>query len=191
MNYYEILGVERNADENIIKKQYHKLAKEHHPDKTKGDVYKQEKFIQIQTAYSTLSNKERRYAYDMTFDEEQMFENIASFFSFNEPSYETKVHRESETITELMISLEDYCKGVNTTIKINEIVKCVLCDETGIDDYKNNTLSCSSCNGLGIDKNIPLFACGMCNGRGFAIINNVKCKECKGLGNIEKQSQKK
>ena len=192
MDYYEILGVQRNADGSIIKKQYHKLAKEYHPDKTKGDVHKQEKFIEIQTAYSTLSDKDKRYVYDMTCGEDQIFENIASFFSFTNPQQTTHTYNnKAEPIKDVPISLEEYCKGVEKEFEIDEIIKCSSCDETGIHDYKNNIRSCTACNSLGFDMNIPLFACGMCNGRCFTIVNNVKCKDCKGFGNIEKQTIKR
>lgn len=190
MNYYDVLGVGRDADAVTIKKQYHKLAKEYHPDKTKGDKNKQDTFIEIQTAYSTLSDKDKRYIYDMTgaSGEDEMFEkfqdNFASFFTtFATPP-------PPELIRDLKISLEDYCNGATKHIQIDEILKCSTCDETGIDDYKNNIRSCSACNSLGVDMNIPLFACGMCNGRGFTVTNNVRCKICKGEGHYEATSVK-
>ena len=186
MNYYDILGVERNADPVTIKKQYHKLAKEYHPDKTKGDKSKQETFIEIQTAYTTLSDQDKRYIYDMTgaTGEDEMFDNFTSFFTtFTAPP-------PPEPIRELKISLEDYCNGATKHIQIDEIIKCSACNETGIDDYKNNIRSCLACNSMGFDLNIPLFACGMCNGRGFSVVNNIRCKTCKGEGQYEVTSVK-
>lgn len=187
MNYYDVLGVGRDADAVAIKKQYHKLAKEYHPDKTKGDKSKQDTFIEIQTAYTTLSDKDKRYIYDMTgaTGEDEMFENFASFFTtFTAPP------PPPEPIRELKISLEDYCNGAMKHIQVDEILKCDMCDETGIDDYKNNIRSCSACNSMGFDLNIPLFACGMCNGRGFTVTNNIRCKTCKGEGQYEATSVK-
>jgi len=191
MDYYEILGVQKNADASIIKKQYHKLAKEYHPDKTKGDIHKQDKFIEIQTAYATLSDRDKRYVYDMTGGEDEIFENIASFFSFTTPQHDLHARAKPDSIKDVQISLDEYCNGVEKEFEIDEIIKCSSCDETGVHDYKNNIRSCTACNSLGFDMNIPLFACGMCNGRGFTIVNNVKCSLCKGVGNIEKHTIKR
>ena len=188
MNFYEVLGVGRDADAVAIKKQYHRLAKEYHPDKTKGDKNKQDTFIEIQTAYATLSDKDKRYIYDITggteaSGQDEMFENFASFFTFTAPP-------PSDPIREVKISVEEYCNGATKHIKIDEIHKCSACNETGVDDYKNNIRSCSACNSMGFDLNIPVFACGMCTGRGFTVINNVRCKTCKGVGEYEATSVK-
>jgi curved DNA-binding protein len=64
MDYYEILGVDRNADQTAIKKAYRKLALKYHPDKTKGDKEAEEKFKQISEAYAVLSNEQKRKQYD-------------------------------------------------------------------------------------------------------------------------------
>lgn len=63
-DYYEILGVERGADEKAIKKAYKRLAMKYHPDRTKGDKTSEEKFKEINEAYEILSDKEKRAAYD-------------------------------------------------------------------------------------------------------------------------------
>ena len=64
MDYYEILGVDRKADQASIKKAYRKLALKYHPDKTKGDKSLEEKFKQISEAYAVLSDEEKRQQYD-------------------------------------------------------------------------------------------------------------------------------
>ncbi|MCA1766150.1 MAG: J domain-containing protein [Desulfobulbaceae bacterium] len=64
MDYYEILGVDRNADQAVIKKAYRKLALKYHPDKTKGDKESEEKFKQISEAYAVLSDEQKRKQYD-------------------------------------------------------------------------------------------------------------------------------
>ena len=63
-DYYDVLGVERGADEKAIKRAYKKLAMQYHPDRTKGDKAKEEKFKEIQEAYEILGDKEKRAAYD-------------------------------------------------------------------------------------------------------------------------------
>jgi DnaJ-class molecular chaperone len=64
MNPYEILGVEKNADDTTIKKAYHKLVMKHHPDKNPGDKAAEEKFKQINNAFDTLKDPQKRAAYD-------------------------------------------------------------------------------------------------------------------------------
>jgi len=188
MDYYTLLGVEKNSDYAQIKKQYYKLAKEFHPDKTKGDMQKQDTFIKLQAAYATLSNKEKRYMYDMTNSDDEILENIASFFSFhttNNTFDKNEYQDPPNPIIEVKITLEEYCKGVKRHILVDEILKCNACNETGIEDCKQNIKSCPSCNSMGFDVNIPIFACGTCNGRGFNVVNYIKCKKCKGQGIIE------
>lgn len=63
-DYYEILGISRNADENMIKKAYRKLAKKYHPDTNAGNVQAEQKFKEITEAYTILSNPEKRKLYD-------------------------------------------------------------------------------------------------------------------------------
>ena len=63
-DYYDVLGVERGVDEKAIKRAYKKLAMQYHPDRTKGDKAKEEKFKEIQEAYEILGDKEKRAAYD-------------------------------------------------------------------------------------------------------------------------------
>ena len=63
-DYYQILGVDRNADESEIKKSYRKLSKEHHPDLNPNNTESEEKFKSIAEAYSVLSDKEKKINYD-------------------------------------------------------------------------------------------------------------------------------
>lgn len=65
MDYYKILGVNKDADENEIKKAYRKLAIKYHPDKNLGNKEAEEKFKEINEAYEVLSDKDKRSKYDM------------------------------------------------------------------------------------------------------------------------------
>ena len=69
-DYYDILGVSRDADEDTIRKTYRKLAHKYHPDKTGGDKAAEEKFKKINEAYGVLKNKEKRSHYDRFGSEE-------------------------------------------------------------------------------------------------------------------------
>jgi curved DNA-binding protein len=84
MDYYEILGVDRKADQAVIKKAYRKLALKYHPDKTKGDKGAEEKFKEVSEAYAVLSDAEKRQQYDtygaegfqQRFSQEDIFRNV-------------------------------------------------------------------------------------------------------------------
>ena len=65
MDYYKILGINKDADENEIKKAYRKLAIKYHPDKNLGNKEAEEKFKEINEAYEVLSDKDKRSKYDM------------------------------------------------------------------------------------------------------------------------------
>ena len=181
MNYYDLLNVSKDADNNQIKKQYYKLAKEYHPDKTKGDKDKESKFIQIQKAYYTLIDEDKRKSYNMTMYEDELFNNIASFFTYD---YGTKQNEEKKTSKNdfhiIHIDIPEYLNGIQRTEKVSSEKLCEVCNQTGIKDYKVNTRRCEYCNGTGLDLNIPLFACGICNGKCVNIINYIPCEVCEG-----------
>jgi DnaJ-class molecular chaperone len=82
-NYYSILGVEKNASEEDIKKSYKKLALQYHPDKNPGNDIAVEKFKEVAEAYSVLSNKEKRNQYDMMGVVDENFMGEDPFFVFN------------------------------------------------------------------------------------------------------------
>ena len=181
-DYYYVLGLDnKNCSAEDIKRQYHKLAKEFHPDRTRGDKVKEKKFIEIRQAYDTLSNTEQRSMYDMTSNDDEMFENFAHLFSF----IPTGGNEEKKQPVLIDVDVDEYLHGVIKEVSVQQSEPCVTCNETGIHDYQNNVRACTTCHSLGIDLNIPLFACGMCAGRGFTVIDNIHCKKCRGQGQNE------
>lgn len=179
MNYYELLQVSKDANSNEIKKQYYKLAKEYHPDKTSGDKDKNSKFIEIQQAYNVLIDETKRRVYDSSMYEDELFENIAQFFSYDYVNVDAP-KRSKEVCETLHISIPEYLNGINRKQCVKRERECETCNKTGIKDYKHNTRRCSYCNGTGLDLNIPIFACGVCNGKCINVINDIPCDNCQG-----------
>ena len=84
MDYYKILDVDINSSTEQIKKHYYKLAKKYHPDKTKNDTFKLEKFKYLSEAYSILSNPKKRFIYDINYK----YNIDLDKFSISENDYE-------------------------------------------------------------------------------------------------------
>lgn len=114
MSYYQTLGINKNATPDEIKKAYRKLANQHHPDKG-GDV---SKFQEIQTAYDTLSDPQKKMKYDMGGNGEGIHININDPFSFF--NFGGAFHRRAPIFTvTLVVSLEQVANGSTETIRIN------------------------------------------------------------------------
>lgn len=184
MEYYNILGVKKDASPDEIKKAYKKLVITHHPDKG-GD---EKKMQEIQNAYNVLSDPEKRHNYDTSGNEnnngfgfrrgpnpEDIF---AHFFGggrmppgFGGNPRNSPVRR-NDIITSYEISLRDAFKGIKKTVKIK--TKCYHFDKL---------ISCNKCQGMGTIKNIV-------NKGGFKQIFESKCQHCKGscYENLDKAS---
>jgi len=205
-DYYKILGVERGASEEEIKKAYRKLAHKYHPDKPEGD---EEKFKEINEAYQILGNKEKRSQYDrfgrvfsgggspyggegfggvnwgnfggadgFRFDED-MFDlgDILENIFVNFGGPRRQTYTQGSDIEMMMeISLEDAFRGVKSQITFKTKIKC------------------ESCNGFGYDKKEGFSNCTRCQGRGeikeekktfFGHFAQVKaCPDCRGRGEV-------
>lgn len=207
-DYYKILGVEKNASSEEIKKAFYRLAHKYHPDKG-GDP---EKFKEINEAYQVLSNKEKRAQYDRfgtTFDDGafrkegfpfdfdfssfgatdfgDLFENIFEGFPFKKRTGK----RGKDIVVDVEISLDEAFSGVQKQIKIQKYVICPYCQGTGAEKGTEfNT--CPSCRGEGrVEEVRRIFLgsftqtsiCPQCDGEGK--IAKKKCRECNGEGRIK------
>ena len=191
MNPYEILGVDKSASTDEIKKAYRKLSKEHHPDKGGNE----EKFKDIAAAYDILSDPQKKQNYDAFGDAKgnpnpfggggfSGFDDfVNSFFSGGRRQPQTK--RGSNTGVHVQMSLLDILKGASKKITYTRNDKCDSCAGSGGTDSKN----CGTCNGSGQytqATNTPfgymqqVMVCPTCAGSG-KIIKNA-CNKCKGSG---------
>jgi molecular chaperone DnaJ len=201
-DYYSILGVSRNASQEEIKKAFRRLARKYHPDLNPQDKSAEEKFKEINEAYSCLSDPERRANYDrygtaegptgngfgfetytnFTDIFEDIFEGFFGSFGFkkNKP---TKGHDLRYDIT---ITLEEAAFGVEKTIKFPRWEICTTCGGSGIKPG-SSPITCSSCGGSGyIRYNQGFFSvsktCSKCGGTGRIIKD--PCIDCNGTGKV-------
>ncbi|NSX83834.1 DnaJ domain-containing protein, partial [Wolbachia endosymbiont of Atemnus politus] len=147
-DYYELLGVDRNASIDEIKKAYKKLALKYHPDSNRGNKEAEEKFKEIAAAYEVLSNSEKRAGYDRYghegasggFDFNQTAGDFSDIFTdfFGGGFGRSRAKRSSMVGTpglnlryNLEITLEDAFKGIQVPIHYITNVKCDTCQGTG------------------------------------------------------------
>ena len=209
-DYYDVLGVERGADEKAIKRAYKKLAMQYHPDRTKGDKAKEEKFKEIQEAYEILGDKEKRAAYDQyghaAFEQGGMggggfgggfsgtdFGDIfgdmfGDIFGGGGRSRQ-RVVRGEDLRYDIQITLEEAVKGTTKDIQINTLAHCDSCDGTGA-EKGSKVETCPSCHGSGrIRRQQGFFVteavCPTCHGSGKKI--EKPCKSCHGEGRVHKK----
>ena len=207
-DYYEVLGLQKGADEKEIKRAYKRLAMKYHPDRTKGDKESEEKFKEINEAYEVLADKEKRATYDQF--GHAAFENggagAGGFGGFSGADFgdifgdmfgdifgggrgRQRVVRGEDLRYDIEITLEEAVRGVKKDIQINTLVQCDHCHGSGAEkDSKVET--CPTCHGAGrIRRQQGFFvteqACPHCHGSGKRI--EKPCKKCHGDGRVHKK----
>lgn len=210
-DYYNILGLDRNATKDDIKKAYRKLAMRYHPDKNPGDKEKEDKFKDVSEAYSVLSNDDKKSNYDRFGSVDGNDFNMNDFmgginfedifgggfdFGFGNPfnswgSSNQRVKKGNDLKVKVSISLIDVRDGLNKTFKYKRKVKCKSCDGFG-----GESQVCSVCNGNGSVRKTrrtvmgvmtTLVDCESCSGSGHIITN--QCNECYGIGTVEETTE--
>lgn len=200
-DYYELLGVKKDASQQEIKKAYRKLARKYHPDVNPGDKASEQKFKEINEAYEILGDAKKREQYDQF--GKAGFEGVHGFDGFDARGFEGGFggaedifsdflggfqQRErpaagADLITALSISLEEAYKGVTKTISLRREVTCTQCGGSGAEESQ----ICSTCKGSGAIRQGRGFfnmsqPCPSCGGRGKIITK--ACKACGGNGSI-------
>ncbi len=212
-DYYKILGVERNASADDLKKAYRKLAMKYHPDKNPNDKEAEKKFKEINAAYDVLKDDKKRQTYDQfgeaglnggfgggrngggnPFDFSGGFSDIfedlfGNFAGGNRQRKASNNNRGSDLRYNLEISLEEAFRGENKQIKINTLATCDSCNGSGSEGKKEKE-TCPTCGGSGRIRTSQGFftverTCGTCGGTGSIIKN--PCKKCGGEGRIRKE----
>lgn len=206
-DYYEILGVNRDADEDAIKKAYRKLAMKHHPDRNPEDKNKgaEEKFKEAKEAYEILSDADKRAAYDRYGHagvdpsagggaQGAGFANFSDAFGdifgdiFGQArGGRSNVYRGADLRYNLEISLEAAAHGTETKIRIPTMDACATCHGSGAKPG-TQPKTCSTCNGQGQVRMQQGFfsiqqTCPKCHGSGKMIAD--PCTTCQGAGRVK------
>ncbi len=204
-DYYETLGIDRNATPEEIKKAYHRLAVQYHPDKNPGDKEAEEKFKDVSEAYQVLSDPQKRAQYDRfgpegvqggyagggDFDPLEIFrdfmsgrgfggfEDIFNVFmggGFQSRSGPTRERRGEDLQLNLKLTLEEVARGTEKKVRLARLATCSACHGSGAGP-KGRRVRCTQCDGSGEIRVVQRSLWGQ-------VVQSVACTRCGGQGSI-------
>lgn len=214
-DYYETLGVGKDADKDEIKSAFRKLARQYHPDVNKASDA-EEKFKELGKAYETLMDDEKRSLYDRYGEDgltnagfssggpfaggfgdiNDIFNSFFGGFGFSQREVDPNAPQAGDDLRlDIQIEFEEAVFGVTKEIKIDHLETCNSCSGTG-SEPGSKPVKCTTCGGSGkvqqttqtiLGHFTQVTTCPDCRGKGIRIQN--PCKECKGYGRIEKEKE--
>lgn len=202
-DYYETLGIERNASPEEIKKAYHRLAVQYHPDKNPDDKEAEEKFKDVSEAYQVLSDAQKRAQYDRfgsdgvqggyagggDFDPLEVFrdfmsgrgfggfEDIFNAFmggGFQSRSGTARERRGEDLQLNLKLTLEEIARGAEKKVRLARLAPCATCQGSGAGP-KGRRVRCTQCDGTGEIRVVQRSLWGQ-------VVQSVACTRCSGQG---------
>jgi molecular chaperone DnaJ len=213
-DYYELLGVAKDADKNEIKRAFRKLAREWHPDVSKHDNA-EEKFKEIKEAYEVLSDEQTRARYDRFGHAgvnggggyggystgvggfEDIFEEFFNNFAGAGRGARRGPRPGSDRRLDVTISFEEAIFGVEKDIEYDRLEECETCEGDGAEPGTTPS-TCPMCNGVGevrqvqqsfLGSVVRQSTCPQCGGRGTVV--ETPCHTCTGSGRLKKRVQRK
>lgn len=206
-DYYEILGVSKNATDEELKKAYRKLALQYHPDRNPCDKEAEDMFKEINEAYEVLSDPQKKLRYERfgsadnsgtVFDFgfggnfDNVFNDLFSDF-FGGTQQRQRAQKGDDLRYNLEIDFEEAVFGVEKELEIPRYERCPSCNGSRI-EAGYQPVSCKHCGGRGQVRQSHGFftinrTCEYCNGEGYIIKN--PCKACKGKGQIKTKKKVK
>jgi molecular chaperone DnaJ len=202
-DYYEVLGVNRDASEEDVKKAYRKLAMQHHPDRNPDNPKAEEKFKEAKEAYEVLCDADKRAAYDrfghqgvehgvgMGAGAGGFADAFGDIFSeiFGGGRQRSNVYRGADLRYNLEITLEEAARGTETKIRIPTLETCDACHGSGA-KAGTEPVPCPTCHGQGQVRIQQGFfslqqTCPRCGGSGKFI--REPCVTCGGAGRVKRQ----
>ena len=203
-DFYEVLGIPKNASADEIKKAYRKKAIQYHPDKNPGDKEAEEKFKEAAEAYEVLSNEDKRARYDRFghagvggsasgggfgggMSMEDIFSQFGDIFGgrfggfggfggFGSGQRGRRVNRGSDLRVRVKLSLKEILNGVEKKIKIKKYVSCSYCNGNGSENGTSQT-TCTTCNGSGMEIRVTSTILGQMQ-------TSTTCSTCDGEGKM-------
>ncbi len=204
-DYYEVLGVDKNADDDTLKKAYRKLAKKYHPDMNPGDAEAEKKFKEASEAYAVLSDPEKRRQYDQFGTAAFDGTNGAGGFDFNDFNFGDMGDIFGDIFGDLFgggrprsgsggANAPSQGANVRASVRITFEEAVFGCEKELELNLKDE---CPSCHGSGAMPGTSPETCPKCGGRGqvvytqqslFGTVQNVQtCPECNGKGTVIKE----
>ena len=203
-DYYEVLGVDKNASEEDIKKAYRKIAIKYHPDRNPGSKEAEEKFKEAAEAYDVLHDPQKRQQYDQFgfdgpmggfggfngggFSMDDIFSmfgdvfggrgGFSGFSGFGGGGRQPAQHRGSDLRLKVRLSLQEVATGVTKKFKVRKDVTCSHCHGTGAEDG-SGTETCPTCHGSGVVTRTTQSLFGMMQTQSV-------CPTCQGEGKVIK-----
>lgn len=214
-DYYEILGIDKNANEQEIKKAYRKMAMKYHPDRNPDDKEAEQKFKEASEAYEVLGNKEKRQKYDQfghsAFENQgqgggfhgggfegfdDIFSDIFDMFGGGSSRGRRRGPKKGRDVQyNLTIDFLEAAFGAEKEITLNKHEECNTCKGSGAKPG-SDVQKCSRCKGTGeikevhntmLGQMVNARVCNVCGGEGKVI--KEKCNTCSGSGKVRKDKK--